>query len=140
MDIITHAITGAATGALFGRPIVGAAAAVWPDLVLGFRRKYAPTEYYDIAHAVIPMSCLMYGPIVSFTLDWKLGVCMMVCYWTHIILDVLTHGDDWAPKLFAPFSQKRCSFGDDWEWFNRSWWVGLTVAIIWTAICLAIVL
>jgi membrane-bound metal-dependent hydrolase YbcI (DUF457 family) len=135
MDIFSHAIVGAATGALFGHPIAGAIAATLPDLVLGIKRKYAPTEWYDLTHSPIPTSLLLYGPATSFTLDWQLGVCLVLCYWSHIFLDVFTHGENWAPKLFAPISHKRYSFGDDWEWFNSSWRKGLALSIGWFATC-----
>lgn len=135
MDIFTHAIVGAATGALFGRPIAGAVVAVAPDLVLGFKRKLWPTLLYDLTHSPIIVSLLLFGTTVNY--DPKLSACLILCYLTHIILDVVTHDTEWAPQLFAPFTDLRFGTNNNWEWFNRPWWGGFFLSLGWVITCAA---
>jgi hypothetical protein len=52
---------------------------------------------------------------------------------SHLFLDAVTHGKQWAPPLLYPFETTRFSFGKEWEWFNGSWWLGLLWSINWIA-------
>jgi len=129
MDIISHAIAGAAVGFHYGSPIVGALVGIAPDCVLSIKRLHYPTNLYNHTHSIIPLVILgIYDyfyttqPIVFFALL------------SHIILDLPTHGKIWAPALFYPYSKKRYSFGDEWEWFSTSWFTGLIITIIWSFI------
>lgn len=138
MDIITHAVVGAATGNLIGRPIIGAFIAVVPDLVLGFKRKRVPTSLYKLTHSPIPMSFLVFGAVGVFTQDPMLSAVLVLCYWSHIVLDLFTHADGWGPQLFSPFVRKHYSLGGDWEWFNGPWWAGLLVSAGWIYVCMSL--
>lgn len=134
MDIMTHAVVGAATGAVFGNPILGVVIAVMPDVVLGPSRRQKPNAWYNLTHAPIPMLVLL---TVVF-LPFGYAACAAFAYLSHIVLDLPTHGGKWAPKLFAPFSYRRVSLGDDWEFFSREWWVGLIIASLWSFSCLSL--
>lgn len=136
MDIVTHAITGAATGLAFGHPALGAIVAVLPDTVLGVTRRSAPNTAYNVTHAPFPM-CIALA--VGFA-PFGLAGCAIAAYISHIVLDLPTHGGRWAPKLFAPFSYRRISIGDDWEYYNGPWWVGAIIATLWSALCLSLAL
>lgn len=129
MDIVSHALAGAATGIAFGRPVAGAVFGVMPDLVLGIRRKFSPTPAYDLTHSL------------SFVfacggLWWALGGTWVAVFalLSHIVLDLPTHGKQWAPVLLYPLHRKRFSYGVEWEWFSISWWRGLVLTIIWSSL------
>lgn len=137
MDIITHAIVGAATGAVAGRPVLGMVAGVLPDLAIWFgkRRVYPPTLYTALHCILAPLiAALISIPIFGVT-----GCVVVFLAWcSHIFLDVITHGFVWSPKLFWPaLPDPVFSNIQEWEWFNRSWWRGLTVALIWIVLCLS---
>lgn len=136
MDIVTHAIVGAITGANWGRPILGAAVAIAPDFVLGLKRHALPPLSYSMTHSPLLMSLALFVATGALTHDPRLTACVIACYLSHIALDLQTHGDDWAPRLFFPFSIHRTSLGGDWEFFNRSWWLGLSTAVLWSSIWL----
>lgn len=139
MDIVTHALTGAATGAAFGHPLLGAAVAVVPDSALWLRPRQAlPPALYRAAHGVLaPMfaasiTLMFYGPIISAT--------VFFAWLSHIVLDIPTHGKEWSPRLFWPDNRPVFTQFQEWEWFNRSWWRGLALATIWSAIWLSFAL
>ena len=138
MDIVTHAVTGAATGLVFGRPITGALIAVSPDIVLGIKRRDLPSIAYNVTHSGCFVLLLATG--VSLVLSLELGLLVAFSLLSHIVLDMNTHGKQWAPPLLYPFNNYRDSYGDDWEWFNRPWWTGLFSAILWSAICFVLLL
>lgn len=126
MDIFNHALAGAATGSYYGKPIVGACVAIVPDLVLGVSRKLTPPKLYDITHSLIFTAFLGY----LYWLYDGTGLIFFVLL-SHILLDLPTHGETWAPPLLYPFSNKRFSLGYEWEWFSVSWWVGLLLTFAW---------
>lgn len=135
MDVISHALAGAATGAAFGRPLLGAAVAVVPDSALWLRPRLArPPALYRAAHGglaplLISALCLpLFGPTVALVVMWA--------WISHIVLDIPTHGPIWSPRLFWPDERAVFTKFKEWEWFNRSWWLGLSVTFIWSAIWL----
>lgn len=137
MDVVTHALAGAATGAAFGRPLLGAVAAVVPDSALWLRPRLArPPALYMAAHGLLaPMfvaaiTLPFFGPIGS--------ACIFFAWLSHIILDIPTHGEDWSPRLFWPDTRPVFIGFEEWEWGNRSWRRGLLIAAIWSAAWLAI--
>jgi hypothetical protein len=134
MDLVTHAIVGAATGSVFGRPVLGAVCAVLPDLVLGVRRRALPTQLYSVTHS------LLFSVWLGITLapldNGVAGLCGALAVLSHIAIDLPTHGKDWAPPLFYPYSLKRYSFGVEWEFFNASWYKGAAISTIWVITCL----
>lgn len=133
MDIVTHAIVGAATGLPFGRPVLGAVVAIVPDLVLGYKRKLEPSGWYDVTHSlsfllfVYTAVWLLIGPATALVVALALA--------SHLVLDMPTHGAAWAPPLLYPFHTHRVSLGLEWEFFNESWMHGLLVSLIWILTC-----
>lgn len=137
MDVVTHAIVGAATGLPFGMPLYGACVAVLPDVVLGVRRRNTPSGAYNATHSVL---CLLVGMVVALLVSRSpaVALCTALCLFSHLALDLPTHGKKWAPPLLWPFLPERFSFGDEWEFFNQSWFVGASLSIIWILLCVLI--
>lgn len=133
MDVVSHAIAGAATGLYWGRPGLGAAVAALPDLVLGIRRRASPSLAYNLTHTLA--FSLLAGAVVQ-VLYPPLGWLVFWCLVSHLALDVPTHGKEWAPTLLWPFSYRRYSLGTEWEFFNTSWSNGLDLTIIWSILWL----
>ena len=133
MDIVNHAVAGAAVGAAYGRPVVGALFGVLPDLVLGVRRLTVPTPAYNLTHSL--SFVIVVGAIAGAVLGSPLPLLALL---SHLLLDLPTHGPVWAPPLLYPGSVKRYSYGDEWEWFSRSWWIGLSITSIWSATWLSV--
>ncbi len=129
MDIFTHAAAGAATGLAFGRPLLGAVIGIAPDLVLGLRRKRTPTAAYNATHSVLFVLCATLTGVLTCSL--AVGALIGFCLLSHIVLDVYTHSGTWGPPLLYPFLKVRFGCGEEWEFFNASWWFGLEVAAIW---------
>ena len=141
MDIFSHALAGAATGATFGRPLLGATFAVLPDLVLGIKRVDKPSKVYILTHS------LLFVGVVWLILYLYIGqveaCCSALALISHIALDIPTHGSAWAPRLFYPFSDHPFSMsceGEEWEWFNHVWLDGFFLTIAWIYVCLSIIL
>ncbi len=133
MDIFSHAVAGAASGAVFGKPIVGAIWGVVPDLVLGIKRLEKPTGLYRFTH-----SFLFIGLMGAATETIAHMGAVMLALLSHIVLDALTHGKLWAPRPFNPFSSRRIFNNcQEWEWGNLSWWMGLGWTATWSLLCLA---
>ncbi len=136
MDILTHAAVGAATGLVYGHPVVGALVAVLPDIVLGVKRKEHPPESYYVLHS---LTCIAVVFPILYSLFGMMGFLVetIIMAWTsHIVLDAVTHGNAWCPRLLYPSEMHRGSPFGEWEWFNRSWWFGLSIALIWICVCL----
>lgn len=129
MDIFTHAIIGAATGAQYNEPVLGAVIAIIPDLPLIGKRRQEPTELYKYCHSflgLLTISLLLYAIIDNFEL-------CLACLVSHIVLDLPTHSAKWNPRLFYPNNCHLQNF-KEWEFFNNSWFLGLGVSIIWTIV------
>lgn len=137
MDVFTHALAGAATGAAFGRPLLGAVVAVLPDsaLWLGPRRASPPAMYRAAHGLLVPF---MLGLIVLMFFGPMAAGCVFFAWLSHIVLDVPTHGHEWSPRLFWPQNRPVFSHLDEWEWFNNSWWRGFFLAVIWSFIWLSL--
>lgn len=133
MDLINHAIAGATTGLAFGCPFLGAIIAIAPDLVLGFKRKAKPTIAYNCTH-----SLLFIAICASISQLFKAGLLVMFCLLSHIILDLSTHGKNWAPPLLYPFNKTRFSLGKEWEFGSLHWWLGLGITILWSVVWLTL--
>ena len=134
MDIVSHAVAGACTGAAFGRPILGAVFGVLPDVVIATKsRLQLPTEGYNFTHSLtfLLFFGLMGGGMFQ---SWVPFLALL----SHLVLDIPTHGRIWAPPLLYPFNDRRFSLGEEWEWFNASWLKGLTLTIIWSGAWLAV--
>lgn len=119
MDIVSHIIFA---NALTGPNIYSTIGAVIPDLTM-IKRKPYPDKYYLLMHSPI-MS------IVLFIINPYLGIG----HFSHIFLDFFTHGKDFAPRLFYPFSDYRITIFQEWEFFNKSFWIGLFIVLIAVAI------
>ena len=128
MDIVSHAVAGAAVGAAFGHPIVGAVFGVLPDLVLLTpKRLTLPPARYSATHSAAFVA-------VAGLLGWLAfaTVAAPLALLSHILLDLPTHGKRWGPQLLYPFSHRVYSYGTEWEWFNLSWWQGLGLTLAWS--------
>lgn len=139
MDIITHAVAGAAIGAVLGHPVVGAMAAVVPDSALWLAPRPAlPPALYRAAHGglaplFVSAICLpIFGP--------QIAIVVLLAWISHIILDIPTHGPDWSPRLFWPDERVVFDKFEEWEWFNHSWWFGFFITIVWVLLCLLLFL
>ena len=130
MDLVSHVVAGAFTGYSFGYPVTGAVFGILPDLVLGFKRRRFPTQAYNLTHSLA--FCAAVG-----VLWWGITGSLVAFFavLSHIVLDLPTHGRYWAPMLFYPILRKRFSFGEEWEWFSESWFIGLIVTVIWSLVC-----
>lgn len=134
MDIVTHAVVGFATGAVFGHPWLGAVCAVLPDVVLGVRRRAAPTGAYNATHSLF---CPLAGGLLTLLLTNRpmAALAVLAALLSHIAIDLPTHGKHWAPPLLYPLSKKRCVFGCEWEFFNDSWLIGFGISTLWVIVC-----
>lgn len=128
MDIVCHAIAGAAVGYAFNEPLWGAIGGIFPDIVLGIRRRALPTGLYNFTHSVI-------GVWVMGCAGCWLGdsPAFLLALISHVLLDLFTHGPTWAPPLAWPYLG-RYSFGQEWEYFNNSWCTGAGLTILWSII------
>lgn len=139
MDLITHAIVGGMTGAVFQRPWLGALIAVLPDWPLWLRRRpRRPPDNYYKSHSLL----FGWGGCAAVWLAWRdvPGVVQTVAlaWLSHLVLDFVTHGHTWAPRLLHPFSSARPRSFEEWEWGNRSWWGGFWLAYLWSIVCVQI--
>ncbi len=139
MDIVTHALTGAATGAAFGRPLLGAVVAVVPDSALWLRPRLArPPALYRAAHTLLAAWSAGIITLLLTADNGAIAGCVLWAWLSHIVLDFFTHAGEWAVRPFYGMSNWHPKIFQEWEWLNRSWWLGLTIAIIWSTICLAL--
>jgi hypothetical protein len=136
MDVLSHAVAGACTGALWGRPLLGAMVAAAPDAVLGVRRKRLPTRLYNATHG-LPFIALC-SAVAMLAGGVQTACLVALCLLSHIVLDLPTHGPQWAPPLLYPFNSIRYCFGTEWEFFNKSWRLGLALTLLWSFVCLAL--
>ncbi len=128
MDIVSHAVAGAAVGAAYGRPVLGAVCGVLPDLVLLTpKRLTLPPARYSATHSALFVA----GAGVLGWLAFATVVPLLAVL-SHILLDLPTHGRRWGPQLLYPFSHRVYSYGTEWEWFNRSWRQGLVLTLLWS--------
>lgn len=137
MDIITHAVVGAITGATMGHPIIGAVAAVVPDSALWLGRRPArPPALYSAAHGLLApclfaaITMALFGPLISAVVFFS--------WLSHIVLDIPTHEGEWSPRLFWPDTRPVFAGYEEWEWFNEAWWFGLLIAGIWSITCVVL--
>jgi membrane-bound metal-dependent hydrolase YbcI (DUF457 family) len=133
MDVVSHAIAGACVGQAFGQPVLGAAFGVLPDVVLGVRRQKLPSTAYNATHSLTFVA----GAGLAGWLVWG-TLAPLLAVLSHILLDFPTHGPRWAPTLLYPFSSERFGIGSEWEWFNKTWWLGLGLTAIWSLTWLAV--
>lgn len=136
MDIFSHALAGAATGALWGRPVLGAVVAAAPDLVLGWRRRRLPSVVYNVTHSLPFVTVAL--AVTSLVWGLETGTLVMMCLLSHLFLDIPTHGRVWGPPLMYPFDNSRAGFGEEWEFFNDVWWRGLVFTFAWSFACLEV--
>ena len=135
MDVVVHAIVGLATGTLTGNPLLGAVAAVLPDLpIMGPRRAQPPTSY-KLTHGLFFTTGLT---LLAYLIAPQYGVTVGLSLLSHTVLDVPTHGPDWAPRLLYPYSEVRLLCFKEWEFFNCSWFLGLSFALLWSGACLVL--
>ena len=135
MDIASHALAGASVGNYFGNSLAGAVIAIIPDIVLGIKRKEFPNKLYNLTHSLLGIffiSLFLYLVLNTFSVFDSNGfLAIYLCLLSHIVLDLGTHGGDWAPPLFYPVVSKRFMPQQEWEFFNKSWFVGLLTTLLW---------
>ena len=136
MDVVSHALAGAASGAVFGHPIIGAIVAVLPNSVLGLQRRKAPPVAYRYSHSVLTALCVP-AALALLPLQHTIPLAVALAWLSHIALDVPTHGELWAPRLMYPFSQFKLGNFIEWEFGSRTWYFGSFLTLVWIAICLA---
>lgn len=131
MDLLTHAVVGAAAGATVGQPFAGLVAGVAPDIVLGIRRRASPNTAYKLTHS-LTVCVLLALPMGLLFGAW--GV--LLGWFSHIFLDTFTHGDQWAPRPIYPLSDFHFKLGvEEWEFFNTTWFLGLFASAIMVILC-----
>lgn len=138
MDVVCHAVAGAATGMIWGRPILGAVIAAAPDAVLGLRRRLIPGPAYNFTHSLAFIGVA--AAVAMLAGGAHTAALVTACLLSHLALDLPTHGPNWAPPLLYPFNKKRFFYaqGGEWEFFNEHWKVGFAVTITWSFLCLQI--
>jgi membrane-bound metal-dependent hydrolase YbcI (DUF457 family) len=136
MDIVSHALAGAAAGAAFGRPFLGAFFGVLPDVVLGIKRRAVPSLAYDFTHSLAGLFVLGFvGTLLTGSIVPQIAII------SHLVLDIPTHGEQWAPPLLFPFDRHRFSYGgEEWEWFNPVWCFGFLITMVWSSIWFSVAL
>ena len=134
MDVISHAIAGAASGYMFGHPILGAAIGVLPDLCLIGKRRVHPTPLYRFTHSLGFMLVLLFLSQL-LTNSGDIGWTVAVAWASHVYLDVPTHGSVWAVRLLYP-NEDVYYEAEEWEFFNNAWKFGFALTIIWSTVCL----
>lgn len=133
MDILSHMVAGAASGAVFGHPVVGAVIGALPDVVLGIKRKAAPNTPYRATHSLLVLLLVL---TLLAALPFNLLAAIALAWLSHIVLDVPTHGQLWAPRVLFPLYDVRIGNFQEWEFFTRTWYNGLCLTVAWSAICL----
>lgn len=137
MDIITHAVVGAITGAAFGHPAIGAFVGVLPDSALWLRPRLAlPPTLYRAAHG--GLAPLFASAVCLPFVGLQISLVIFSAWVSHIILDIPTHGPTWSPRLFWPDERVIFDNFEEWEFFNRSWFLGYFISTIWCALWLSI--
>ena len=91
--------------------------AVLPDVSMP-RREDTPPKAYLWAHSIWPVLLLL--PLSS---DASIG------WLSHILLDLLTHGRGFAPRLLYPLAWRIPGPFGEWEFYNRAWFLGLGVTL-----------
>lgn len=129
---MTHAVVGAVAGSLVNQPFVGALAGVLPDAVLGVKRRIHPNIAYKLTHSVlICLACSL--TLIEYT---PYGVAVLLGWLSHILLDIPTHGKQWAPMPIYPISTFAFRYFNEWEWLDETWFKGLALATSFILICL----
>ena len=137
MDIINHAITGAAIGAsveLSPRSVlIGTLTGIAPDVSdfpLFYKRREIPTDLYAISHSFEVFLGMLAAGLIF---DGFFVVSMAWC--AHILLDYITHGETWGPKFIILKIPVPKRF-EEWEFFNWSWWRGLGTNFVFCGVIL----
>lgn len=126
MDMLTHFVAGATSGAFFDEPILGGVIAITPDIVLGIKRRELPNYAYNLTHSVFGISFITF--VLSFFINYLL---VLTSLFSHILLDLRTHGKQWSPPLLFPFSERHFFSAEEWEFFNISWLKGFIPFLAW---------
>lgn len=119
MDGLTHLIMAAAVTT----DPLAIVFAVLPD---------APLANAELKRARLPAPPTAYlwthsfWPVIALAFFWPDAA---FCWWSHIVLDIMTHDRVFAPRLLYPLPWRmRAPFGE-WEYFNRSWFLGAGVTL-----------
>jgi hypothetical protein len=136
MDVFTHALVGAVTGSTWGHPVLGAVVAVLPDLPIWYgKRRATPPAAYKALHSYT--LALAFGLLTYLLVGVAAGATVFACWLSHLALDIPTHGPTWAPRLVWPSDwHLPCKEEQEWEWLNRSWWIGFCYSLFWIGIFL----
>lgn len=132
MDIFSHAIAGASTGMVFQRPLTGAFFGILPDLVLSIKRVEVPPKRYRVTHSFAFVAVVFAAMHLAGS---QTALCAAIALLSHLVLDLPTHGPQWAPRLFYPFSNWTFPTLGEWEWLNDSWFVGFYITCLWVTTC-----
>lgn len=133
MDIATHALVGAAIGLNYNAPVMGAVIGAAPDLVLGVKRKLNPTKLYKLTHSFLVCAVVGLGLYYS----GLTSLLVFQAWLSHIVLDAVTHSNEWAPRPFYPFTERTFKLNiPEWEFGNSTWYFGILFSIMVVLLCL----
>lgn len=87
------------------------------------------SQLYDITHSLL-FAIIIYPVFVIFGLP----ILAFVSYLLHLAVDIFSHKQEWAIKIFYPFRFKINGFSDAWAWpvyfMAISWLILLATAFL----------
>jgi hypothetical protein len=87
-------------------------------------------KMYDTSHSLFFSAVIIYPLVIIFSLP-KLA---FAAYLLHIAVDIFSHKEEWAIKIFYPFKFKINGLSDVWAWpvyfMAISWAVLLAIILL----------
>lgn len=118
MDALVHGCVGLMLGIKCGDIAGCILFSVISDISFSMGRKEKPDRCYKVLHSIWPIAILY--PFYPYYAE-----AMAL----HIIVDIVCHGNDFAPRLFYPLNYHFWSIGE-WEYFNKAWTTGLILSLV----------
>ena len=130
MDIVSHAVAGAAIGTCFNMPIAGAVIGVLPDFVditMLWKRYNEPKPLYRLTHSLeVAFAICILSMLFGFLHPYFLAFGLI--WFSHIFLDFITHGAVWGPRWETEPDMVLWRT-IEWEFLTRHGGAGL--ALLW---------